>query len=138
MSEEPSPDHMRDMSVDESILEKQTRLTRALGGILNLMTAFAAPRYLAQIDDSKLGAHEKVLALYDDFLAMFDTPENTVKDARILVPAREMRRLLDTWSITRVAPEAVITAAREFLAGMGVPEPDEGWDLWEPPREEPP
>jgi hypothetical protein len=138
MTEEKDPLAPIETLVDDSIREKQARLVTTVLGILNLMTAFAAPHYLAQIDRSKEPAREEVLALFDEFLVMFDRPDTAKNDAHVLLPMRRMRKLLESWAITSVAPAAVISTARECLRALGVPEPNEGWNLWEPPREERP
>lgn len=138
MTEEKGPQMNSDALVDNSVREKQARLMMSVLGVLNLMTAFAAPNCLAQMDHSKVPTHEDVLALFDEFLMMFDRPDTASHDARVLIPMRQMRQHLETWPIASVAPSPVITTARNFLAAVGVPEPDEGWDQWKPPQEEMP
>lgn len=125
-----------DTSTSESIREKQAQLVKTVLGVLNVSMVFAAPRCLERMDPGITPDHKEILVLFDDFLDLFNKPENSTKDARILIPARELRKHLDTWPITRVAPLAVIMTSRELLAGMGVPEPDEGWDHWEPTPEQ--
>lgn len=125
-----------DALTSESIGEKQAQLLTVVLGVLNVLTVFAAPRCLERMDPGTTPDHKEIVVLFDEFLALFDKPEHSSKDARTLIPAREIRKQLDNWPITRVAPRAVITSARELLAGLGVPEPDEGWDFWEPAPDE--
>lgn len=129
MSNKPTAEYS---SMDNALSEKQTKVVTVVSGILNLMTAFAAPHYLAQMDRSKAPTRVEFIALFDEFLALFDTPEHQEKDSRIILPARSVRKLLDGWSMTDAAPETLKKAAREFLHEMGVAEPDEGWEQWQP------
>jgi hypothetical protein len=127
-----------DVVVDEATRERQRKQSSAFGGILNLMTAFAAPRYLARADISKPVPQEEILGLFDDFVEIFDKAGSGDKSLRILDATRRMRTLLQAWPFGPIAPEPIVRTAREFMTAFGISEPEEGWDQWEAPPEEDP
>lgn len=125
-----------DVVIDEATREKQRRVMSTFGGVLNLMTAFAAPRYLARASIPEPVPRAQLLSLFDDFIALMDGPARSEKDSRILDVTRRMRHLLDDWSFGTVATPPMVRTAREFMDAFGIPEPDQGWDAWEPAPEE--
>ncbi|XXT17459.1 hypothetical protein WME94_45250 [Sorangium sp. So ce429] len=126
----------RGLVIDEATRARQLELVSALMGVLNLATAFAAPRYLARVDVSKPPPGAELHALFDRFLELIDQPVRQEKDSRLIEAARKLRDLLQNWSFDQIAPEPIVQTAREFMAALGISEPKEGWDRWEPPPED--
>ncbi|WP_437769770.1 hypothetical protein WME77_23330 [Sorangium sp. So ce764] len=126
---------LRDVVVDDAARERQRRGMSAFGGVLNLMTAFAAPRYLARATTIEPLPQAEILSLLDDFVEMMEGQVRGEKELKILDITRRMRVLLDGWRFSTVASPPIVETAREFMDAFGIFAPDEGWDAWEPPPE---
>ncbi|WP_437893721.1 hypothetical protein [Sorangium sp. So ce124] len=129
---------LRDVVVDEAARDRQRRLMSAFGGVLNLMTAFAAPRYLARATTVEPLPEAEILSLLDDLVEMMKGQTCGEKELKILDILRRMRALLVGWRFSTVASPPIVQTAREFMDAFGIFAPDEGWDAWEPPPEEEP
>ncbi|WP_437893281.1 hypothetical protein [Sorangium sp. So ce124] len=121
----------------------QEELGKVMGticGMLSLVSAFAAPRYLAKGNADKRPTPEQLLGLFDDYLFLSENmncaDEMDNPFARTKEPTRRLRALLMRWDFSLTAPDAIVEVAREWLAAYGIPTPDEGWDRWEGPEED--
>ncbi|WP_437645106.1 hypothetical protein [Sorangium sp. So ce362] len=113
-----------------------------LFGVLNLMYAFAAPRYLARGNPDKRPTPEQLLGLFNKYIALLDSWKRTTTDIhdheflRTEDATRRLRALLETWEFSLEAPAPIVQAARDWLAAYGEHEPAEGWDQWVGPEED--
>jgi hypothetical protein len=137
-------DRLKAEAKDErcAAVENARRLACSMGEVMSLMHAFAAPRWLAQLDLSE-SPPQQFLAVFDDFLSILDRaisagPNTQAKESRILEITRTVRAMLETWEVGHQAPEPIVKAAREWLRLLGMSVTDEEWDQWEGPKDESP
>ncbi|KYF73688.1 hypothetical protein BE17_16460 [Sorangium cellulosum] len=113
-----------------------------LFGVLNLMPAFAAPRYLARGNPDVRPTPEQLLGLFDKYISLLDYWKRTttnIQDHEFLrteEATRRLRALLETWEWSLEAPAPIVQVARDWLAAYGAREPAEGWDQWLGPEED--
>lgn len=113
-----------------------------LFGVLNLMYAIAAPRYLARGNANKCPTSEQLVGLFDNYIALLDGWKRTAADIndheflRTEDATRRLRALLDNWEWSLHVPGPIVQAARDWLAAYGAREPIEGWDRWVGPEED--
>jgi Uma2 family endonuclease len=145
--EEPTAAARTDEKGEAASPSSEERMSRVVGvwsTTLDIMTAFAAPRVLAKVPAAQLVemTQERVTGLFDDYIGMFggaQSRNSSPSDVRrtTVEPVRRVRALLQGWQVSHPAPGPLVQTAREFLAAFGLPEPEEGWDAWEGPKDEP-
>ncbi len=113
---------------------------QALGVIMvmqNVMALLVAPRYQAKYL-STAPRRDQLRQLFDQYLTLVEQEGSRDNDlTRSRVPTTKIRDSLDIWEFGSPVPEAVRLAALECFAAFGISEPEEGWDRWEGPSDEP-
>lgn len=102
---------------------------------LNLLAGFAAPHLIERMwtgDGVALKEHAR------EYLARFVAILPDLARANPPAPAELGAKLeqfgyaLDAWTGDGAPPHDVVMAARACLGAIGLPEPPETWDKWEP------
>jgi hypothetical protein len=110
-------------------------------GVIDLMAIFAAPRALARCltGGTWVVTQEVVRQRLDAYLAVIEQIKNgSYADAEGKIRGtedsiRRARAAVETWSFSGPAPMLLEQAGRDYIKAYGLPDPDEGWDLWEGP-----
>ncbi|WP_187345888.1 Uma2 family endonuclease [Sorangium cellulosum] len=120
----------------ESAERSAKELATALACAGNIMALFAAPRVLALACSGarRLPARDEIAKAIEDCAKALGAGAG---DMPAVEPLHTLQALLTSWEPGKPAPQAMVEAARAWLRSVGLPEPDEGWDRWEGPRDEP-
>ncbi|MDC3952756.1 Uma2 family endonuclease [Polyangium jinanense] len=127
---------MADDDPKEALEDRARVLATGLFDALNLAGLLAAPRVLANAfhQQKKTPTREAFAKVLEDAVKAFGSSVDSTGLTQALC---ELRGHVATWEPRSPAPEPIVHAARRVLQALNIPEPDEGWDRWEGPSEEP-
>ncbi len=109
-------------------------IVEVFAGVETIIGSFAAPRLLAEADMSKTVPREKMLDLFDRYLAVLEKDRlsgacgEEGKLDSIEEPTRRIRVLLEKWEFAPVAPPFLIRAARDWMSVRGIDMTDDEWN----------
>jgi hypothetical protein len=119
----------------QAMMDRTRKHATVTAGFANTMAAFAAPRVIARA--KSLPSREEVLRCIDAYLEVItetkQSPQAEGNQATINAGpyALKLRDLFAAWTPATTVPAAIQQNARDVLGALGIPEPPEGWDLFE-------
>lgn len=137
-------DDLAHENVDDERLEKAKQRLMGLMGVwiatFNVMAGFAAPRVFAKVPADHEMTPERLTVLFEDYIEMITGNQWGGKFKgdefhRTVAPTRIVQGLLAEWRNPDPLPASIVQAARDFFIAFGWPEPEGGWDNWDPPPE---
>jgi hypothetical protein len=117
------------------MMDRTRKHATVTAGFANTMAAFAAPRVIARA--KSLPSREEVRRCIDSYLEVIaetkQSPRAEGNQATINAEpyAIKLRDLVAAWTPATTVPAAIQQNARDVLGALGIPEPPEGWDLFE-------
>jgi len=120
---------------------RSARVAHALSECLNLAALFAAPRALERwraSRSSRRQQNKEAMVKQLDVLAELFRAEPEVLGQGAMQEApklfAELRTLVAAWDDQGSPSEELVAKARATLVALGLPEPPDGWDQYEPPH----